>query len=142
MRFVPVMSRKHSSIENFSTTGAYRRQMFMKAREFVSYSLKSGRANTSSGHLRRADEIGSPVTTPRRFAGIDFARMTPVRFSGSPPTADGIRRQVSLTELHPPRSLPREKRAVDVDVKNQSVGHCRHLRYLAGIIGGLRGYFT
>ena len=112
----------------------------MNAREFRSYNAKSGRANTSSGHLRRADEIGSPVTTPRRFAGIDFARMTPVRFSGSPPTADGIRRRSASPSFTRARSLPREKRAVDVDVKNQSVGHCRHLRYFTGIIGGLRGY--
>ena len=89
------MSKKHSSMETCSTTGAISRQMATKAREFFSYSRKSGRASTSSGHLRSAAETGSPVVTPYFFAGMDLARMTPVRFSGSPLMAEGISRRSS-----------------------------------------------
>ena len=94
-RSVPDISRKHSSMEYFSTTGAYSRQMSINAFEERSYRRKSGLASTSSGHLRSAIAIGSPVCTPRAFAGMDFARTTPVRFSRSPPTAAGIRRRSS-----------------------------------------------
>ena len=36
--------------------------------------------------------MGSPVFIPNFFAGMDFARITPVRLSLSPPMAEGIRR--------------------------------------------------
>ena len=61
MRSVPVISKKHSSMENFSTTGAYRLQISINAREHWRYSRKSGFANTSWGHFSRAAATGSPV---------------------------------------------------------------------------------
>ena len=93
MRSVPVISKKHSSMENFSTTGAYRLQISIKAREQALYKRKSGFASTSWGHFCRAAATGSPVVTWNALAGMDFARMTPVRLSRSPPMAEGISRR-------------------------------------------------
>ena len=59
------------------------------------FRLKSGLAKTSFGHFRKAIPTGSPVWTPHFLAGMDFARMIPVRFSGSPPIAEGMRRRSS-----------------------------------------------
>ena len=65
----------------------------MNALEFFEYSRKSGGASTSCGHLRSAMPTGSPVVTPKAFAGMDFARIMPVRLSRSPPMADGMSRR-------------------------------------------------
>ena len=80
-------------MDTCSTTGANLRQMAMNALEFLEYSRKSGGASTSCGHFRSAMPTGSPVVTPNFFAGMDLARMMPVRLSRSPPIADGISRR-------------------------------------------------
>ncbi len=87
------MSRKHSSIENCSRTGAISRQSAMKFEEQVSYQAKSEGATYRPGHFCSAMETGSPVRIPYFFAGMDFAVTTLVLFFGSPPMTAGISRR-------------------------------------------------
>jgi len=63
---------------------------------------------------------GSPVVTPKAFAGMDFARIMPVRLSRSPPIGGRDEPQIGLPRRSAPRRFPGQKLAVHIHMKNQA----------------------
>ena len=90
-----LISRKHSSIENFWRTGEYARQMAVKRSEQLLYQAQSPRTITRPGQVRRAIEMGWAVLMPSFLAGIDAAVTMLRRSDGSPETTEGTRRMSS-----------------------------------------------